>query len=425
MATISDFFSAKQIESIRNSNNKMNIWEGAVSSGKTYSSLWRWYEECRSGPEGPFVILSKTYDTFKRNVLPELEKILGHHIRYYAGKRELTIKNRLIHVIGCSDERAEQKIRGSTFAGAYVDEITLIPESAFKILQSRLRIPNSKLFGTTNPDSPYHWFKKEYIENNPDVSSWQFLMSDNPFLTEDYKEYMKRQYKGLWYQRFIEGKWVQAEGAIYDFFDEKMHVIDPATLSAKSYIVGVDYGTTNPCAFILIGINYNSFPNMWVEAEYYFDSRANQRQKTDAEYADDLKRFLEYKRVEAIYVDPSAASFKLELIRNGFENVFDAANEVEDGIRLVSNMVATGTLKIMRNCSNLIKEFQSYVWDSKSASRGIDKPLKQNDHALDALRYALYTHCFGRESKGLKPEDWSKIKEETFGNQVDSGWQRF
>lgn len=416
MSTLSDYFSEKQLLSIRESNSAINVWEGAVSSGKTYASLWRYVDECTNGPPGPFCIMTKTYDTFKRNLLPILQdQILGKNARYYAGRREIYLKDRLVHVIGCSDERAEQKIRGTTFAGAYVDEISLIPESAFNMLLSRMRVPNAKTFGTTNPDSPYHWFKKNFIDSNPDVKSFQFLMDDNPFLTKDYKEFIRRQYKGLWYQRFIEGKWVQAEGAVYDFFDEKMHVIDFPLSTATSYIVGVDYGTTNPCSFVLIGINKNKYPNIWVEDEFYFNSRVTQRQKTDGEYASDLIEFIQGRPVTNIYIDPSAASFRAELVKCGVANLQDAENEVIDGIRFVSKLLCQGTFKICRKCKNLIQEFQSYVWDDNSIKRGEDKPKKENDHALDALRYALFSHFFLNEQGALTPKDLDRTYNEAMG----------
>lgn len=409
----SDYFSDKQIQSINESIAPINVWEGAVSSGKTYSSLWRFHEETDIGPDGPYCIITKTYDTFKRNLIPILEDILGRHIRYFSGKREVYFKDKLVHVIGCADERAEQKIRGTTFAGAYVDEATLIPESAFKMLQSRLRIPHAKLFCTTNPDSPYHWFKKDYLSGNPDVKSWQFLMDDNPFITEDYKDYLKRQYKGLWYQRYIQGQWVQAEGAIYEFFDEKYHVIDYPRSNATYYIVGVDYGTINPCAYVLVGYNPHRTPNLWVEDEYYYNSRAKQRQKTDGELADDLQAFIAGKRVEAIYIDPSAASFKVELVRRGVDNICDANNDVNNGIGFLGMRLNEESFKICRKCTNLIQEFQSYVWDEKAAKMGVEKPKKENDHLLDALRYAVFSHFFGQEGAPTSPQELEKRWRET------------
>ena len=411
--------SPKQLLSLKESNARINIWEGAVRSGKTYISVWRFIKELTYGPPGEYCIIARTYDSFKRNLLRQFTDKIGVDAKYYAGKREMNVWGKTIHIIGADDERAETKIRGPTFMGAYVDEATIIPESVFKMLVSRCAMGGARIFATTNPDSPYHWLKKDYLNDNADVKSWQFVLDDNPFLPKQDKEYLIRQYRGLWYQRFIEGKWVQAEGAIYDFFDEKHHVIDFALAEATSYIIGIDYGTTNPCAFVLIGLNSSRYPNIWVEDEYYFDSKVHQRQKTDAEYSQDFLSFAKGRRISAIYVDPSAASFKLELQKQGVEHLYDAENEVIDGIRTVSTYLNQGSMKICRKCSHLIKEFQSYVWDPKCAQTGVDKPLKENDHALDALRYAMYTHFFGKDQKGLTAMDIDRMHREVFGGNHD------
>ena len=404
MSTLLDFFSEKQLFSIRESNSSINIWEGSIRSGKTHASLWRFIDECTHGPMGDFAIITRTYDSFERNILPELHKILGKNVRYMRGKRQIFIKNRKCHVITADDASAESKIRGCTLAGAYVDEVTIIPENVFVMLLGRLSIEGAKLFGTTNPDSPYHWFKL-WMENNADLKAFKFIMADNPSLSEERKEFYKRQFKGLWYQRFIEGKWVQAEGAIYDFFDEKLHVIDFPQSTASYYIVGVDYGTTNPCAFVMVGYNPHRYPNLWIEDEYYYNSRVVQRQKTDGEYCDDLQNFIQGRHVKAIYLDPSAASFAAECRKAGIDNLFDAENEVIDGIRFVGKLFVKGTIKICTKCRKLIAEFQSYVWDEKSIKSGVDKPKKENDHALDALRYALYSHFYESDEGGLTPKD--------------------
>jgi PBSX family phage terminase large subunit len=407
--------SEKQIFSLKDSNAKINIWQGSVRSGKTYISLWRFLDELINGPPGEYAMISRTYDSFKRNILPQLIRMIGADARYYAGKREMNIWGKKIFIIGADDERSESKIRGSTFSGAYVDEATIIPESVFKMLISRCAMGGARIFATTNPDSPFHWFKTSYLEDNADVKTWKFTLDDNPELQEDEKQYLRRQYKGIWYQRFIEGLWVQAEGAVYDHFATEIHTINHAPGMAQYYIVGVDYGTTNPCAFTLVGINKNKFPNVWVEDEYYFSSKVSQRQKTDSEYAADLIKFIKDKPVKQIYIDPSAASFKLELSRQGVENLCDAQNEVIDGIRFVSKYIDNGTLKICRNCTNLIKEFQSYVWDSKSAKTGIDKPLKESDHALDSLRYAIYTHFYSGDASSHSRTDFDRLWRESRG----------
>ena len=407
--------SQKQIDFLKTSDAKINILQGAVRSGKTYISLWRWLKELSYGPKGEYAMLSRTYDSFKRNVLPQLTKMIGSDAQYYSGKREMEIWGKQIFIIGADDERAESKIRGATFSGAYVDEATILPETVFRMLISRCAMGGARIFATTNPDSPFHWLYRDFIEGNPDSRTWHFTLDDNPQLSTEEREYLKRQYKGLWYQRFIEGRWVQAEGAIYDTFSEDMHVIPFAPPNAQYYIVGVDYGTTNPCAFVLLGVNMNKYPNIWVENEYYYDSKVHQRQKTDAEYAEDLKRFIKDRYVKAIYIDPSAARFKQELSKQGVSGLIDAENEVIDGIRYVNKMLNNGQFKIASHCRHLIQEMQGYVWDSKAALKGIEKPLKERDHIVDALRYALFTHFFNKSSGSMTAHDIERNYREALG----------
>lgn len=416
MNSFTHVLSEKQEQSFNDSYAKINIWQGAVRSGKTFISLLRFVTELANGPDGEYAMISRTYDSFKRNILAELVRIIGgKDTRHFVGKRELSIFGKTVHIIGADDERAEAKIRGATFAGAYVDELTIIPESVFRMLISRCAMGEARIFATTNPDSPYHWAKVSFLTDNPDVLTWKFTLFDNPELTDKDREFLTRQYKGLWFQRFIEGIWVQAEGSVYDFFNDQTHVIDYPPTQAATYFAGIDYGTTNPCAFVLIGHNPSVFPNLWVEKEYYYDSKVHQRQKTDAEYCDDLKAFLKGYNVSHIYVDPSAVSFRIQARKEGIEGLYEAKNEVLDGIRVVSRMIDDGKLKITRHCKNLIKEFGSYVWDSKALMQGVDKPKKTNDHLLDALRYAIFTHLFGKEEGGLSPQEIDRLYNETRG----------
>ncbi len=396
--------------SLKEATARINLWCGAVRSGKSFISLWALIDQCHSAPPGNLVIIGRTNDTIKRNIIDELLNFPGIRAYYYPGKRELHMEGRVIYCIGANDERSESKIRGPTFSGAYVDEATLIPESFFKMLLSRLSRAGSKLLGTTNPDSPFHWLKKDFIDRPElDIKVFNFRMEDNPSLTDDYVNALKKEYRGLWYKRFIDGEWCLAEGSVYDFFDEGIHVIDYPPSFAKYYIVGVDYGTTNPCAFTLIGFNDDSPVKIWVQQEYYFDSKKEGYQKTDAEYANDFIDFISDYPVKSVYIDPSAASFKLELRRKRPQLVIrDAENDVANGIRVVSLRLATGDLKVCKSCRSLIQEFQSYVWDSKKSQRGLDEPLKAFDHGLDSLRYAIYTHW--GEKRDLK-EQTSEQKE--------------
>jgi len=386
-------FSNKQLESIRTSNSKINVWVGSIRSGKTFAATFRFILECWKGPPGEFIAVSKTIDAFKRNIIPILNKLIPRYYSWSIGKRELRIFNRLIHVVGAADESSESVIRGSTFAGAFMDEITVIPQVFYDMLLTRLSVDNSKFFGTTNPDSPYHWFK-ESIDQSSDTKVFDFRLDDNPDLSDEVKEFYNNQFTGLWYRRFIEGQWCLAEGTVFDFFEHKYHVVN--TYPSSSYtIVGVDYGTVNPCAFVMISVNPNKYPNWVVIKEYYWDSQKKHFQKTDIDYAKDLKAFCEGHPVKAIYVDPSAASFKAECRKQNLSGFVDGDNDIDNGVRFVSKMLMKGRFKIYRECENLIKEFQSYTWDQKAKERGFDRPAKKNDHALDGLRYALYTHFKG------------------------------
>ena len=378
--------SEKQQDAFLNSDARINILEGAVRSGKSFVCLLRWIDFCANGPAGPLVVCGRTDKTIKRNIIMPLQQLIGDALVYRAGKGEAYLYNRTMFIIGANDDRAETKIRGSEFAGALIDEATLIPENFFKMLLSRLSIPNACLFASTNPDSPFHWLRRDFLDRTDvlNIKSFQFSIRDNPSLSEKYIHDLSAEYKGLWHKRFIEGKWVLAEGAVYDFFDEEVHVIQQPDATANYYIIGVDYGTTNPCCFSLIGYNPSAYPNMWLEKEYYYDSRKEQKQKSDYDYTLDLIDFMDGYYVKNIYLDPSAASFKQELIRNGITNFSDGDNDVLSGIRYVSMLMTNGTFKVCMNCVNTIKEFSTYLWDAKASERGVDKPLKKHDHCFAA-----------------------------------------
>ena len=414
--------SQKQILSYTQSNSRINIWEGAVRSGKSFASILRFIKFIRYGPPGDAAIVGKTDRTIKRNVIVPMQEMLGTDLRYKAGIGEVKIWGRTIYVIGANDDRAEGKIRGATFAGVLVDEVTLIPENFFRMLLSRLSIAGAQLFGTTNPDSPFHWLKKDFIDRQDlDLSVFSFTLDDNPSLEPLYVEALKREYTGLWRDRYIDGKWTLAEGTVFDMFDTNLHVIDTIPGLADYYVVGVDYGTRNPTAFCMIGYSSRTYPNMWLEKEYYWDSNREIRQKTDSEYAEDLVRFCDGKNVQGLYVDPSAASFKLELLRSGLSPM-DADNEALDGIRFHASLLSNGTFKICRNCTHAIGEYGCYRWNSTAQRRGEDKPIKEHDHMMDALRYALFTHFWKRGGVSMRAEDVDRLRNEAWGIQSHGGF---
>lgn len=325
--------------------------------------------------------------------------------------------------MGASDVKAEAAIRGSTYAAALVDEATVIPEPVFRQLTYRLSKKGARCYITTNPDSPYHWFKQDYLNKaglpDIDLKLWQFNFDDNPSLDPAYIRRIKAESQGLWYKRFIEGLWVLAEGAIYDFFEDALHIIPHAPNMAREYTVGVDYGTTNPCVFTMVGYNPETFPQLWLEKEYYYDSKKSNRQKTDSEYAADMFRFIEGMPVKAIYIDPSAASFKNEMRRAGIQNIFDADNDVMNGIRVTGELLNAGTFKVCKVCKNAIAEFSNYIWDANAAKNGVEKPLKQHDHVMDALRYVLYTRYRKLGQSYLTERDIDRMRNEALGLQPD------
>ncbi len=431
--------SQKQSQFLHESNARINIAEGAVRSGKSFVILLRFMEELRSGPEGEYIVTGKSRDSLDRNVVTPLQNLCAYEIPYNQGRGYFHLFNKKVYVIGANDERASSKIKGATFAGALVDEVTELPESYFEMLFSRLTIKGSKLFGGTNPDSPYHWLKQNYIdrfgEDDPRFfRDFKFRLNDNPSLDAEIKSDLEKKYQGLWYKRFILGDWVLAEGAIYDFFDTNRHVVSNPPTYAKQYFLGVDYGTSNAFAAVLIGYNDDRKPELWVEKEYYWDSKKMGFQKTDAEYANDLQREFGGYNVRLIYLDPSAASFQTELRRAKLP-VKAANNDVVDGIRCVATMLSEGNLVVCKSCTNLIKEIEGYVWNESSCKRGEDKPLKQHDHAVDALRYPIFTH-FGaktslketnREGAYQKSQEklWQKNPMDYMGYTNSPGWQKY
>ncbi|MFP5214153.1 MAG: terminase large subunit domain-containing protein, partial [Acidobacteriota bacterium] len=306
-----------------------------MRSGKTLASSISWTMFCTlECPEtGELVMTGKTSKTLERNVISPMMDMFGaENILYRRGSGELWLRDcdRPIHIVGANDERAQDKLRGSTLAGLLGDEITLWPESYFKMALSRLSVKGARFFGTTNPDSPYHWLKKDYLDRGDelDMAVFHFTLDDNETLDPAYVESLKREYTGLWYKRFISGLWVLAEGTVYDMWDEDVHTLDIKAMLERDmaagrrreprfrhYFTAVDYGTTNPCTFGLFGHD-GSLPAYLVK-EYYHDSARLNRQKTDSQYGEDFEAFVRGYPQGPIYVDPSALSFISELRHRG------------------------------------------------------------------------------------------------------------
>ncbi|MGW1679378.1 PBSX family phage terminase large subunit [Saccharopolyspora sp. NPDC002376] len=385
----------------------MSIWCGAVRSGKTVASLLAFLFGVASAPDtGLLLVVGRTLQTIERNIIDPLQSSalfgpIAKHVHHTTGSTTAIILGRVVHLVGASDARAEGRIRGATAALAYVDEATLVPETFWTMLLSRLSVPGARLLATTNPDGPAHWLRKGYLlrAGELDLASWHFTLDDNPSLDPRYVTSLKAEYVGLWYRRFILGEWCLAQGAVYDMWDDERHVVDEVPAIVRWIGAGLDYGTTNPFAALLLGLGEDG--RLYLTSEYRHDSALAFRSLTDPEYSENVRTWLANVeqpgrdtrgvRPEWIYVDPSAASFGLQLYRDGVNNVADAINDVLPGIRTVSGLLARDALKVHRSCTGLINEIPGYSWDDSAAQKGEDKPIKANDHSLDAARYVLHS----------------------------------
>lgn len=378
------------------------IADGAIRSGKTISmslSFVMWAMHTFNGQN--FAMCGKTIGSFRRNVLFWLKLMLksrGYSVTDRRADNLILIRKgdaeNYFYIFGGKDERSQDLIQGITLAGVFFDEVALMPESFVNQATGRCSVEGSKFWFNCNPDGPYHWFKLNWIDKRKEkqLLYLHFTMDDNLSLSEKIKIRYRNMYTGVFYKRYILGLWAMAEGIIYDMFSEAQHVKDLSLfenllLDSNRY-VSCDYGTQNATVFLLWE---KGTDGVWYcTKEYYYSGREEGKQKTDAEYADDLENWLDKMEIRAIIVDPAAASFIAELRKRGFK-IIKAKNDVEDGIRLVATKLNLQKIVFSTTCINTIKEFASYIWDKKAAENGEDKPVKQYDHAMDAVRYFVYT----------------------------------
>ncbi|SLG40249.1 Uncharacterized conserved protein [Mycobacteroides abscessus subsp. abscessus] len=407
--------SRKQRFSIKHANGRVNIFEGSIRAGKTFSWLLIMMHKIRhAGPEGAIVIVGKNRDAIFRNVFEPIETIpvfahFAKHVHYRQGAATARIFGRLVHVIGANDALSENKIRGMTVQLAFCDEVTVLDKSFFKQLLGRMSVPGAQLFGTTNPDNPQHWLKVDYLDRIgvPDengkiqLTNWRrfhFTIDDNPSLEEEYKDSLRSEYTGLWYRRFILGHWVSAEGAVYDMFDQNVHVVRWESLPrmAEYVAVGIDYGTTNATAAVLLGLGEDGA--MYAIDEWRYQSTSAEARKTDSQLSAGINEWLPTRHLPhdsepplpPVIVDPAAASFRVQLKQDGTHS-YPAENDVLYGIRLTASLFEKRLLKVSTRCRGLLSEIPGYSWDPKQTEKGKDYPLTVADHSLDAFRYALTT----------------------------------
>lgn len=375
------------------------IADGAIRSGKTVSmslSFVMWAMATFNGEN--FAMCGKTIGSFRRNVLTILKLMLrsrGYKVTDHRADNLVVIRKNgtenSFYIFGGKDESSQDLVQGITLAGVFFDEVALMPESFVNQATGRCSVEGSKFWFNCNPDGPYHWFKVNWIDKaaEKNLLYLHFTMDDNLSLSEKIKARYASLYSGVFYQRYILGLWVVAEGIIYDMFSAAKHVVESVTetLTDKCY-VSCDYGTQNATVFLMWQQGISG--KWYCIDEYYYSGRDETAQKTDNAYADDLEKFIGDKEVKAVIVDPSAASFIALLRERGF-TVRKARNDVLDGIRFTGTQLNTGNILFLDRCENTIKEFSSYIWDAKACERGEDKPIKQHDHAMDAVRYFCFT----------------------------------
>nr|UZV42191.1 MAG: terminase large subunit [Caudoviricetes sp.]DAR46589.1 MAG TPA: large terminase [Caudoviricetes sp.] len=379
--------SPKQIEFARYGNHRWNFKGGATRSGKTYLDF-KWIIPMRirerAGKDGLSVILGVTKSTIERNVLEPMRNLYGDKlVGAISSDNTAWIFGEKCYCLGAEKVSQVSKIRGASIKYCYGDEVADWSEEVFALLKSRLDKEYSCFDGTYNPQYPNHWLKI-FLDSDADIFSQEYTIDDNPFLPPAFVENLKKEYAGtVFYDRYILGKWTLAEGLIYPMFNDSC-IVDELPETGEYYI-SCDYGTLNPFSAGLWCVNSGRAVRV---AEYYYSGRDKQYQLTDEEYYAEVEKLAGEKNIRHIIVDPSAASFIACIKKHGRFSVRKAKNDVMYGIRLTSAMLRAGAIKIGSDCCDAIREFGLYRWDEDSTE---DKPIKENDHAMDDIRYFCAT----------------------------------
>ena len=370
------------------------ICDGAVRSGKTSIMMWafvRWAMENFSGRR--FGICGKTVDSCTKNIIvPFISMSLAKEryiMRWRRTDKILEVRRGAVtnyfEAFGGKDESSYTLIQGRTLAGVLLDEVALMPRSFVEQALARCSVDGAKLWFSCNPGSPQHWFYTEWIQCHEcrNALYLHFEMTDNPGLSAKTLERYQSMYSGVFYDRYIRGLWVVAEGLIYPMFNDSC-IVDELP-EAGEYYISCDYGTLNPFSAGLWCVSHGRAVRV---AEYYYSGRDKQYQLTDEEYYAEVEKLAGERNIRHIIVDPSAASFIACIKKHGRFSVRKAKNDVMYGIRLTSAMLRAGAIKIGSGCGDAIREFGLYRWDEDSTE---DKPIKENDHAMDDIRYFCAT----------------------------------
>lgn len=387
------------------------ICDGSIRAGKTCIMMWAfvdWAMRCFSGCR--FAICGKTVDSCIKNVIDPFVAMTLTKERYALKWRRsdhiLELRRggnvNIFEVFGGKDESSYALIQGRTLAGVLLDEVALMPRSFVEQALARCSVEGSKFWFNCNPDSAQHWFNTEWILKAKDHNAMHlhFTLDDNPGLSEKIRERYRSMYAGVFYKRYILGLWVMAEGLVYDMFDADRHT-GSAAETEGDYYVSCDYGIQNATVFLLWRKEKGS--NRWVcLREYYYSGRNSQIQKTVNQHADGLREMLGDISPRAIIIDPSASALIVELRKRKY-HVISADNDVIDGISDVSTMLRNDRLLFDPRCRHTIEEFGIYCWDRKAADRGEDRPVKEFDHCMDAVRYMVRTKKLIRDRKEYVP----------------------
>lgn len=388
------------------------ICDGAVRSGKTSFMVMAFVDDAmRRYDRQRFAICGKTVESAVKNII---EPYLGvkaarekYGISWRRADKVLVVtqgkKQNLFEVFGGKDESSFMLIQGRTLAGVLFDEVALQTRSFVEQALARCSVDGSRFWFNCNPDSPGHWFYQEWVKQPQEHNALHlhFTMEDNPGLSDKIRERYKTMYSGVFYDRYVRGLWVAADGIIYPMFDKQKHIVKSKSRPYSKYYVSIDYGTSNPTSMGLWG-RYNG---VWYRvADSYHDGRKS-APRTDEEHYRELERLIGSNtpsgRVTGVIIDPSAASFIQTIKRHGKHRVIPGDNNVVEGISNVATELNAGRLLFCDSChEDIFNEFASYIWDAKASQRGEDKPVKQNDHAMDDMRYFVNTVLYN--SKGLR-----------------------
>ena len=372
------------------------VCDGSIRSGKTVCmtvGFVLWSMASFSGQK--FAICGKTIESLRRNVVLNLRDWIPPDLTIVEKRAENKLvisdgtgRENTYFLFGGRDESSYMLIQGITLAGVLLDEVALQPQSFVEQALARCSIEGSKFWFNCNPEGPEHWFYKNWVEGNKpkekNALHLHFTMDDNLALPPRIRERYEGMYSGVFYDRYIRGLWVVAEGLIYTMFNKDYHVVPATPRPYDKYYISVDYGTANPTSMGLWGRADGKWYRM---REYYYDSRKRGRQQTDEEYYAELEKLAGDLPIQGVIVDPSAASFIECIRRHGRFFVEKAANAVMAGIRDVATRLQCGDVFFNACCTDCIREFGLYRWDEKAID---DRPIKENDHSMDDVRYFIH-----------------------------------